>query len=68
MGLLPTARGYYRYAGSLTTPPCSETVEWMILKQPLEVDAQDIEAFAKLYPHNARPVQKINRRFVLRFV
>jgi carbonic anhydrase len=68
LGLLPKARGYYHYAGSLTTPPCSETVEWMLLRQPIEVAAGDIEAFAKLYPMNARPAQKINRRFVLRSV
>jgi carbonic anhydrase len=66
LDLLPRAHGYYRYEGSLTTPPCSETVEWLLLRQPLEVAAVDIEAFARLYPMNARPVQKIDRRFVLR--
>jgi carbonic anhydrase len=64
--LLPKARGYYYYSGSLTTPPCSETVEWIVLKRPIEVAEADIAAFAKLYPMNARPVQKIDRRFVLR--
>jgi carbonic anhydrase len=65
-GLLPKSRGYYYYSGSLTTPPCSETVEWIVLKQPIEVAESDIAAFAKLYPMNARPVQQIDRRFVLR--
>jgi carbonic anhydrase len=65
LGLLPKARSYYRYSGSLTTPPCTETVEWMLLRQPLEAAAKDIEAFAAFYPHNARPGQKIDRRFVL---
>ena len=64
-GLLPSGGPYIRYAGSLTTPPCSETVAWMVLAQPLEVAASDIAAFAKLYPDNARPVQKLNRRFLL---
>jgi carbonic anhydrase len=68
LGLLPKARGYYPYAGSLTTPPCSETVEWMLLREPLEVAAADIEAFANLFPMNARPAQQIDRRFVLRSV
>jgi carbonic anhydrase len=64
--LLPMRRSYYGYAGSLTTPPCSEVVSWMLLTDPIAVAAADIEAFAKLYPMNARPAQKGNRRYVLR--
>jgi len=64
--LLPKNLGYCRYSGSLTTPPCSEIVEWVLLTAPIHVAAADVEAFAKLYPMNARPVQKDNRRFVLR--
>jgi len=64
-GLLPTRRAYYRYAGSLTTPPCSETVDWLVLADPIEVSEADIARFAKLYPMNARPVQNRNRRFIL---
>jgi Eukaryotic-type carbonic anhydrase len=40
--LLPAQRGYYQYEGSLTTPPCSETVDWIVLAQPIEVDEADI--------------------------
>lgn len=64
-GMLPARRNYYRYPGSLTTPPCSETVEWRLLSQPIEVAEADIAAFARLYPMNARPAQKPNRRDVL---
>jgi carbonic anhydrase len=64
-GLLPAQRTYYHYEGSLTTPPCSETVDWIVLTQPMEVDADDIASFAKLYPMNARPVQNRDRRFIL---
>jgi carbonic anhydrase len=64
--LLPARHGYYGYAGSLTTPPCSEVVSWMLLTDPITVAAADVEAFAKLYAMNARPVQKSNRRYVLR--
>jgi carbonic anhydrase len=63
--LLPTQRAYYHYEGSLTTPPCSETVDWIVLAHPIEVDKDDIARFAKLYPMNARPVQNRNRRFIL---
>lgn len=64
-GLLPTKSGYYRYEGSLTTPPCSEVVNWLLLREPLEVAQKDIDAFAKIFPKNARPVQKMDRRFLL---
>ena len=65
-GLLPRRLGYYRYPGSLTTPPCSETVEWLLLTDPIQVADADIAGFAKLYAMNARPVQKANRRDLLR--
>src|SRR5450756_2744807 len=63
--LLPARLGYYRYPGSLTTPPCSEIVEWLLLTSPIHVAEADIASFAKLYPLNARPAQKDNRRYVL---
>ncbi len=55
--LLPAERGYYTYMGSLTTPPCSEGVLWLVLKQPQQVSPEQIAIFARLYRHNARPVQ-----------
>jgi carbonic anhydrase len=64
-GLLPEKLSYYRYPGSLTTPPCSEVVEWLLLTTPMQVAASDVAGFAKLYPMNARPPQKDNRRYVL---
>jgi carbonic anhydrase len=63
--LLPAQRTYFHYEGSLTTPPCSETVDWIVLTHHVEVDEADIARFAKLYPMNARPVQKHDRRFIL---
>ena len=53
--LLPAERGYYTYMGSLTTPPCSEGVLWMVMKQPVGISADQLAIFARLYPMNARP-------------
>ncbi len=64
--LLPTSTSAYRYEGSLTTPPCSETVSWTVMAEPLTASHAQIEAVAALFPNNARPVQPINRRFLLR--
>jgi carbonic anhydrase len=63
--LLPEQQTFYHYEGSLTTPPCTQTVDWLVLTHPIEVAKADIARFAKLYPMNARPVQKLDRRFIL---
>lgn len=63
--LLPHDTGYYRYMGSLTTPPCSEGVNWFVMRQPVSVNTAQIERFANAVGNNARPAQPINRRFVL---
>jgi len=62
--LLPTERGYFTYMGSLTTPPCSEGVQWMVMKQPVPVSADQIGIFARLYPMNARPIQSASGRII----
>ena len=58
--------GYWFYEGSLTTPPCTENMDWMLTALPLEVAATDIQRFSTLYANNARPVMPGNRRFVLK--
>jgi carbonic anhydrase len=62
--LLPAERGYYAFQGSLTTPPCSEEVRWLVLKRPVRIADKEITAFGKLYPMNARPTQPLNGRLV----
>lgn len=62
--LVPKKTGYYRYEGSVTAPPCSEGVTWYVMKTPVEVSRDEIAAFAKLYPHDVRPVQPLNGRAV----
>ena len=53
---------YFHYVGSLTTPPCSENVQWYLLKQPAQASKEQIEAFRKYYVDNERPVQELNDR------
>jgi carbonic anhydrase len=63
-GLLPKSLGYYTYSGSLTTPPCTEGVQFFILKEPVTISAKQLATFVKLYPINARPVQPLNGRVI----
>jgi carbonic anhydrase len=62
--LLPKSTGYYMFEGSLTIPPCSESVTWIVLKTPAEVSPAQVSAFATLYPNNARPTQPLNGRAI----
>ena len=62
--LLPADRRYFTYMGSLTTPPCSEGVLWLVLQQPVPLAQEQIGVFSKLYPMNARPVQQASGRLI----
>ncbi len=62
--LLPPDRRYFTYMGSLTTPPCSEGVLWMVMRQPVPVSQAQIDIFARLYPMNARPLQQAAGRLI----
>jgi carbonic anhydrase len=63
--LLPHGAGYYRYMGSLTTPPCSEGVNWFVMAEPVTASAKQIEQFGRVIGANARPLQPVGRRLVL---
>ncbi|MBQ4680703.1 carbonic anhydrase [Aeromonas dhakensis] len=64
--LLPAKRDYYRFSGSLTTPPCSEGVRWLVMKEPVQVSQAQIDAFKAVMLHpNNRPVQPLHGRLVL---
>jgi carbonic anhydrase len=63
--LLPSSLGYYTFAGSLTTPPCSEGVTWYVLKTPVSLSPDQLASFARLYPDNARPIQPANGREIV---
>ena len=66
MALLPENRSAWRYAGSLTTPPCTEGVSWLVMTQPVTLSAAQIATFNALYDGNYRPVQPLNDRVLVR--
>ena len=63
-GMLPRDTAYYMYTGSITAPPCTEGVKWIVLKTPVDISTEQIDAFAELYPHDVRPLQPLNGRIV----
>ena len=63
--LLPRQRTTWRYRGSLTTPPCTEGVSWIIMTEPLSVSREQIAAHNAIFPNNSRPVQPLNGRLLL---
>jgi carbonic anhydrase len=60
--LLPKDLHHYAYDGSLMTPPCTEGVHWIVLKESIFITASHLERFVSLMGHNARPVQPLNER------
>lgn len=62
--LLPVDRAYFSFMGSLTTPPCTEGVLWLVMRDPLPVSTQQLAVMERLYPANARPVQPAGGRII----
>ena len=60
--ILPADQRYYQYFGSLTTPPCTEGVLWIVIKQPLRISPEQFKIFNQQFPFNARPTQPVNGR------
>ena len=65
MSLLPEQQTFYTYQGSLTTPPCSEIVRWLLLDTPVYLSEAQLEAFGAIFEMNARPTQPLNERDLL---
>lgn len=63
---IPPNPEFYKYSGSLTTPPCSEGVYWMVFKHPIEASAEQIQQMNELMGENARPVQPKFARSILK--
>ena len=64
--LLPSNQTSFHYNGSLTTPPCSEAVNWIVFEEPIEMSKEQIQAFKQIFPDNQRPVQPLNEREVIK--
>ncbi len=62
--LLPPAPRFFSYSGSLTTPPCSEGVTWLLCDQSITITQEQVDIFTARYPYNARPIQALNNRDV----
>lgn len=63
--ILPANKEYFRFSGSLTTPPCTEGVKWLVLKTPIEMSESQLKDFTAVMPKNNRPLQDINSRLIL---
>ena len=62
--LLPKNTHHYTYSGSLTTPPCTEGVQWIVLKEPIHIAQQDVDRFVGIIGQNARPIQPLEGRHI----
>jgi carbonic anhydrase len=62
--MLPRDRESFRYPGSVTTPPCTEPVTWVVLTHPVRLSAGQITAFRAAYVHNFRPLQPLHGRTI----
>lgn len=63
--LLPQNQKAFHYEGSLTTPPCTEQVKWIVFEQPIEMSKVQIQAFQQIFSDNHRPIQPLNGRNVI---
>jgi carbonic anhydrase len=65
LDLLPNNHGYFRYSGSLTASPCTEGVDWIVMKQPLELSASQLALYKSKFADNIRGPRALNQRVVL---
>ena len=63
--MMPSNRDYYRFNGSLTSPPCTEGIRWVLVKTPMTASKEQIDALSTLTDHNNRPLQPTNGRVIV---
>lgn len=63
--LIPDNQSSFQYIGSLTTPPCTEGVNWFVFKEPIEMSREQIDKFSKIFPANNRPIQPIQNHEII---
>lgn len=66
LAFFPSKGGYYTYSGSLTAPPCTENVTWIVFSEPIQASLEQIMKLTRVYRMNNRPVQPLNERKILR--
>lgn len=64
--LIPNSKSYYHYLGSLTTPPCTQIVEWYVMQEPITISQAQLKQFETLYTGNFRPTQEMGSRKLLK--
>lgn len=57
--VLPTHKDYFTYSGSLTEPPCTENVKWIVMKEPISMSGAQIDAFSAIVKRSSRPIQDL---------
>jgi carbonic anhydrase len=64
--ILPENQSSFQYSGSLTTPPCSEEVKWIVFEEPIQMSKEQIKSFQEIFEENHRPVQPLNEREIIK--
>ncbi|MCQ6283035.1 carbonic anhydrase family protein, partial [Bacillus sp. EB600] len=64
--ILPPDQTSFSYNGSLTTPPCTEEVKWIVFEKPIEMSKEQVQAFQQIFPDNHRPVQPLDEREIIK--
>lgn len=67
MDMMPRIHHHYHYMGSLTTPPCSEGVNWNVLNTPITLSKEQVMRFKARYPKNNRPIQPTHDRRIVNY-